>query len=99
MNNKMEERNDDLLKRKINDEVKSIVSKRYPDLKLLGIFDPVQSHAIYGVHKCELDDMKDYLRGKGATKFRTVSKNRTHSILCFSAKGMVTEWKEFKSFI
>jgi hypothetical protein len=51
------------------------------------LFDPQQTHAIYGVHKDRIESLKDDLTKMGAAKFRVV-KNGNLPILCFNASKM-----------
>lgn len=51
------------------------------------LFDPVQTHAVYGVYKQDVPEVKRLLKEKGATRFRIV-KNRITGmcIVCFKEK-------------
>lgn len=49
------------------------------------LFDPVQSHALYGISKKEVPEYKAKLTALGATRFRTVTSNGGGAILCFKA--------------
>ena len=49
------------------------------------LFDPKQTHAIYGVHKDYLVDLKNTLSKSGAYAFRLVK----GKILCFNASKMI----------
>lgn len=51
------------------------------------LHDPIQTHAIYGCDKVNIDKLKDALSASGAKKFRTV-KNGNNPILCFDASKM-----------
>ena len=46
------------------------------------LFDPHQTHALYGVTPEKIDYWKDYLKSFGAKKFRVV-KNGYYPIICF----------------
>lgn len=94
-----EQRRLSTLKDQINREVNEIVKKNYRELSSVGLFDPVQSHAIHGIHKVELEEVKAYLKAKGAKSFRQVKQGGDRFILCFNAQKMVNEWEDMDSFI
>jgi|TARA_B110000240_G_C13113544_1_gene289438 hypothetical protein len=48
------------------------------------LFDPVQTHAAYGVPAARVDEVKAALKATGAKRFRTV-KNNGMAIVCFKA--------------
>jgi hypothetical protein len=50
------------------------------------LFDPTQTHAMYGLTKDTLPAFKEKLKKLGANRFRTVSTKFGFKILCFSAK-------------
>lgn len=55
--------------------------------RLQELFDPVQTHALYGVPVEQVDDVKDELRKKfGATRFRLVTAYNKSKIICFKTK-------------
>ena len=48
------------------------------------LFDPIQTHGVYGLTKDTLPKVKDFLKSKGATRFRTVKANgKGLFILCY----------------
>ncbi len=51
------------------------------------LFDPQQTHAVYGCTQDSLDKLKLTLKYLGANKFRLV-KNNGFPILCFNASKM-----------
>ena len=50
------------------------------------IFDPVQSHAVYGIHEENLNEVKEILKLCGANKFRTIKGTKGWRILAFNFK-------------
>lgn len=50
------------------------------------IFDPIQTHALYGVSKTQKDDAKAALKKIGAKRFRVVNNDFGMSIICFKIK-------------
>lgn len=50
------------------------------------LFDPVQTHALYGLSKENVLEFKEKLKKMGANRFRTVTNHYGRKILCFSAK-------------
>ena len=51
------------------------------------LFDPVQTHGVYGLTKNTLPKVKEYLKANGATRFRTVKANGAgFFILCYKTK-------------
>jgi hypothetical protein len=59
------------------------------------LFDPHQTHAVYGLDKCTFDQCKDQLKQLGANRFRTVNcknaqgKPNGFLILCFNANKII----------
>ena len=55
------------------------------------LWDPVQTHALYGVYKWELDKYKDWLKSLGAKRLRIVGNRKPRKtgydnpyvIICF----------------
>lgn len=47
------------------------------------IFDPIQTHALYGVSKTQKDEAKAALKKIGAKRFRVVNNDFGMSIICF----------------
>lgn len=59
----------------------------YRDLYQQPLFDPVQSHAVYGIETKEmLESVKKTLKEKGAKRFRTIKNRYGFYILCY--KGL-----------
>lgn len=52
------------------------------------IFDPKQTHALYGITKDTLDSYKKRLKELGANRFRQVKVRDGWMILCFNANKM-----------
>ena len=52
------------------------------------LFDPVQTHAAYGVPVSEKDRVVAALKEKGATRFRIVKTGYGTLIVCFKMKGV-----------
>lgn len=51
------------------------------------LFDPVQTHALYGLTEATLPSAKEELSKLGANRFRVVAVSKNgFRILCFSAK-------------
>jgi hypothetical protein len=51
------------------------------------LFDPIQTHAVYGVYPCEVDSIKLALKEKlNATRFRIVTNMMGGKIICFKLK-------------
>ncbi len=56
------------------------------------IYDPIQTHAVYGVGKDEVVDVKQNLRKQGCTRFRVVTANSKYlRIVCFKAPATDTK--------
>lgn len=52
------------------------------------LFDPVQTHALYGIWKDDLEEAKKILKKNGATRFRVVKVRKSDRIiLCFKIKN------------
>lgn len=51
------------------------------------LFDPVQTHAVYGLTEDTLKEVKEQLKKNGATRFRTVKcrKPSCFRILCYKS--------------
>ena len=49
------------------------------------LFDPVQTHGLYGISKDEVDTFKKKLKELGANRFRVVKASGDFRILCFKA--------------
>lgn len=62
--------------------------KTFMGYKVVLLFDPIQTHAIHGVHKSEVDNLKAALKEAGATRFRKVQNRYLKDIvsLCFKLK-------------
>ena len=53
------------------------------------LFDPVQTHAVYGITESDIPNLKHRLTILGAKRFRNVKcVNSDFRILCFSAKSI-----------
>ena len=50
------------------------------------IFDPIQTHALYGITKSQKDDAIEELKEIGAKRFRVVNNRYGFSIICFKLK-------------
>lgn len=50
------------------------------------VYDPVQTHALYGITASDIDKFKEDLKRIGAKRFRTVSNRFGFKILCFNAE-------------
>ena len=65
----------------------SDLCKMHPGSYYQKIYDPIQTHAIYGVAKSDKDSIVKSLKSIGAKKFRTVQPNaKGLTIICFSIK-------------
>jgi hypothetical protein len=51
------------------------------------LFDPVQTHAVYGLVGDEVDEVKDALKAVGAVRFRLVKNHYGRTAVCFKIKG------------
>ena len=53
------------------------------------LFDPIQTHAIYGLAKTNKEEVKQSLKEMGAKKFRMVQPHaKSLIIICFDASGI-----------
>lgn len=60
------------------------------------LFDPVQTHGVYGLTESTVWKVKEYLKSKGATRFRKLNANgKGYKILCYKAPNCKAE-KEAK---
>ena len=50
------------------------------------LFDPIQSHAIYGVDVKDAPEMKDKLKQCGAFKFRVIKNVYNKAVICFALR-------------
>ena len=50
------------------------------------IFDPIQTHALYGVMKDDAPKAKKLLKEAGASRFRVIKNNFGFAIICFKIK-------------
>ena len=61
----------------------------FPNCYFQTLFDPVQTHGLYGLTENNLQEAKDMLKSLGAKRFRVVkcrnliNKDNGHRILCF----------------
>lgn len=53
------------------------------------LFDPIQTHAAYGVPLEQVDRVKEVLRERGATRFRVQNTPSGLRIVCFKLKKAV----------
>ncbi len=68
---------------KLTSELKSAFKGSY----VQGLFDPIQTHALYGISKDDLIQAKKILSEHKATRFRTVkATGKGFVILCFKIK-------------
>jgi hypothetical protein len=63
------------------------IKKYCRDAYMRHLFDPVQTHAVYGLSPLDLPLIKYLLKQLGAKQFRTL-KNKGYPILCFNAEKM-----------
>lgn len=65
--------------------IKAITSTRFQGSYIQELFDPVQTHAIYGVSKSRMNEAKDMLKKHGAKRFRIVNPRAAKDlvIICF----------------
>ncbi len=65
------------------------VSRRQDSVYFKSLFDPVQTHAVYGLTQDNYDEVKSSLTKLGAKKFRKVKvRSSDFLILCFNAAKM-----------
>jgi len=69
------------------EQILNSICRNYSGSYWKALFDPQQTHAIYGAGKDSIDGLKDELTKMGAAKFRIV-KNGSLPILCFDASKM-----------
>jgi len=63
------------------------VSRIDTSMYIKELFDPVQTHAVYGVNVAIADEVKFALKQAGATRFRIVNANmKGLKIVCFKMK-------------
>lgn len=55
---------------------------------MMSLFDPVQTHAVYGLSLDDVSIIKQSLKKQGAKQFRLL-KNKGFPILCFNAEKMI----------
>ena len=65
-------------------DIKKLVSG-FSYFKIDTLFDPIQTHAIYGISKCDIEPIKNKLKPI-ANRFRKVKANNDSYILCFKIK-------------
>lgn len=64
----------------------ALVTKIYLGTYVQELFDPIQTHGIYGLTDATLPSVKEMLKKAGAKRFRTVKVTQgVHRILCFKA--------------
>jgi len=71
-------------KNKVIDFLLPIVKRINERVYIQTLFDPVQTHAVYGGSNEDIPLFKTMLKKQGANKFRVV-KNNDFPILCFNA--------------
>ena len=59
---------------------------KFRDSYIQTIFDPIQTHALYGVHKDDALEAKRLLKEAGASSFRVVKNRFGFAIICFKVK-------------
>lgn len=55
----------------------------FPNCRFQTLFDPVQTHGLYGLTEDNLQQAKDMLKSLGAKRFRVVKCRSGYRILCF----------------
>lgn len=61
----------------------------YRGAYILPLFDPIQTHAVYGITDADIANLKKQLITLGAKRFRTVKIRKSDlRILCFNAKSI-----------
>ena len=66
-------------------EIRDVV-RQFRGSYIQTIFDPVQTHALYGVTKSDRDEAKAALKKAGAGRLRVVSNRHGFVIICFKVK-------------
>jgi hypothetical protein len=64
----------------------SSVTNRFSGSFVQTLFDPVQTHALYGIPKRDAAEAKEALKAIGAKRFRVVNNSFGFSIICFKIK-------------
>jgi hypothetical protein len=64
----------------------SSVTSQFRGSYVQTLFDPVQTHALYGVLKRDAAEAKEALKAIGAKRFRVVNNSFGFSIICFKIK-------------
>ena len=59
------------------------VTRQFRGSYVQTLFDPVQTHALYGIPKRDADEAKEALKAIGAKRFRVVNNAFGFSIICF----------------
>ena len=62
------------------------VTRQFRGSYVQTLFDPVQTHALYGVLKRDAAEAKEALKAIGAKRFRVVNNSFGFSIICFKIK-------------
>ncbi len=67
--------------------IKSAVSRIDTSMYIKELFDPVQTHAVYGVNVALVDEVKFALKQAGANRFRVCKAGiKGLKIVCFKVK-------------
>jgi hypothetical protein len=64
----------------------SSVTNKFRGSYVQTLFDPVQTHALYGIPKRDAAEAKEALKAIGAKRFRVVNNSFGFSIICFKIK-------------
>jgi hypothetical protein len=59
------------------------VTRQFRGSYVQTVFDPVQTHALYGITKGEAAEAKEALKAIGAKRFRVVNNSYGFAIICF----------------
>ena len=57
----------------------------YSRMYFQDLFDPIQTHGLYGVFKSEVNEYKEWLKDLGAKRFRVIKCRgaNPYAIICF----------------
>lgn len=69
----------------MNSKLNGVLCNFHPERYVQKMFDPVQTHALYGITESAVADIKIRLKDLGATRFRVVKTRSAFRILCFNA--------------
>ena len=59
------------------------VTRQFRGSYVQTLFDPIQTHALYGVPKRDAAEAKEALKAIGAKRFRVVNNSFGFAIICF----------------